>query len=216
MVGLTGMGGAALVTPLLVVAFGVPAAAAVSSDIVAGATVKMVGSAVHAKRGTVHWRLALWLSVGSVPGVLLGTLLFASALGAPDATGLIKIWLGVVLLVALAVMLVRAQVARRRSMGPPMPEDDRGGGHGQVRRTAAPTSHSNSCRDGTAPARRARSVVRRRCHRWRRQPSRPPAGPLAPTRRGYLTVCARTACQLIKARLEQPLTGGRTMKEPSQ
>ena len=64
MVGLTGMGGAVLVTPLLILGFGVPAAAAVSSDVVAGAVVKPVGSYVHARQGTVHWRLVLWLSIG--------------------------------------------------------------------------------------------------------------------------------------------------------
>jgi uncharacterized membrane protein YfcA len=69
MVGLTGMGGAVLVTPLLIVGFGVPAAAAVSSDVVAGAVVKPVGSLVHARRGTVHWGLALWLSGIGGPGL---------------------------------------------------------------------------------------------------------------------------------------------------
>ena len=52
-VGLTGMGGGALMTPLLVLVFGVPPLAAVSSDLVASAVMKPFGGWVHARRGTV-------------------------------------------------------------------------------------------------------------------------------------------------------------------
>ncbi|MEL0148453.1 MAG: sulfite exporter TauE/SafE family protein [Actinomycetota bacterium] len=65
LVGLTGMGGAALVTPMLVLVFGVPPAAAVSSDVVASAAMKPVGSWVHIRARTVHWRMGWWLSVGA-------------------------------------------------------------------------------------------------------------------------------------------------------
>ena len=80
LVGLTGMGGAALVTPMLVLVFGVPPAAAVSSDVVASAAMKPVGSWVHIRARTVHWRMVWWLSVGSIPGVLIGTWIFARVL----------------------------------------------------------------------------------------------------------------------------------------
>ena len=53
-VGLTGMGGGALMTPVLVLFFNVPPLAAVSSDLVASAVMKPVGSVVHLRRGTVH------------------------------------------------------------------------------------------------------------------------------------------------------------------
>ena len=56
-VGLTGMGGAALVTPMLVLLFGINPAAAVSSDVVASAFMKPVGSYVHIREKTVHWGL---------------------------------------------------------------------------------------------------------------------------------------------------------------
>lgn len=117
MVGLTGMGGAVLVTPLLILGFGVPAAAAVSSDVVAGAVVKPVGSIVHARQGTVHWRLVLWLSVGSVPGVLIGTLLFAHLLSDAGLDGVLRTWIGAILLVALAAMILRTFLMRRRDVG---------------------------------------------------------------------------------------------------
>jgi len=112
MVGLTGMGGAVLVTPLLILAFGIPPAAAVSSDVVANAIVKPVGSLVHVRQGTAHWGLAIWLSVGSVPGVLIGTLAFARLFEGSETGALLKTWIGVVLLVALGAMLVRSQLPR--------------------------------------------------------------------------------------------------------
>ena len=65
-VGLTGMGGGALMTPLLVLLFGVEPLAAVSSDLVASLCMKPVGSAVHLKSGTVHRGLVKWLVIGSV------------------------------------------------------------------------------------------------------------------------------------------------------
>ena len=70
-VGLTGMGGGALMTPMLVLFFNVPPLAAVSSDLVAAAVMKPVGSFVHLRRGTVNLELVKWLCVGSVPSRLL-------------------------------------------------------------------------------------------------------------------------------------------------
>src|SRR6266511_3918692 len=73
-VGLTGMGGGALMTPILVLLFGVPPMAAVSSDLAASAVMKPFGGLVHARRGTVAWSLVGWLCVGSVPSAALGLL----------------------------------------------------------------------------------------------------------------------------------------------
>ena len=66
-VGLTGMGGGALMTPVLVLFFSVPPLTAVSSDLVASAVMKPVGSFVHLRRGTVHLGLVKWLCLGSIP-----------------------------------------------------------------------------------------------------------------------------------------------------
>jgi uncharacterized protein len=115
MVGLTGMGGAALVTPMLVLLFGVSPAAAVSSDVVASAIMKPVGALVHIRAKTVHWGLVAWLSAGSIPGVLVGTLIFAKVLTTPEASETIKRWLGYVLLLALAAMVAKIWVGRRAS-----------------------------------------------------------------------------------------------------
>lgn len=128
-VGLTGMGGAALVTPMLVLLFGVNPATAVSSDVVAAAIMKPVGAMVHIRAKTVHWGLVGWLSAGSIPGVLLGTVVFARVLTTDEASATIKTWIGWVLLIAVAAMVAKIWVARRASglrstaglLGPEMP-----------------------------------------------------------------------------------------------
>lgn len=113
MVGLTGMGGAALVTPMLVLVFGINPAAAVSSDVVASAIMKPVGAWVHIRAKTVHWGLVGWLSAGSIPGVLLGTLIFAKVLTSDDASNTIRTWIGWVLILALAAMIAKNFVSAR-------------------------------------------------------------------------------------------------------
>ena len=113
MVGLTGMGGAALVTPMLVLIFGINPAAAVSSDVVASAIMKPVGAIVHIRAKTVHWGLVGWLSAGSIPGVLLGTLIFAKVLTSDDASNTIRAWIGWVLIVALAAMIAKNFISAR-------------------------------------------------------------------------------------------------------
>ncbi len=109
-VGLTGMGGGALMTPVLVLFFNVPPLAAVSSDLVASAVMKPVGSIVHLRRGTVHLGLVKWLCVGSVPGAFSGVLI-ARALGhGQEVQDVIRIALGVALLLAAAGLTVRAYI----------------------------------------------------------------------------------------------------------
>lgn len=115
LVGLTGMGGAALMTPMLVLLFGVPPAAAVSSDVLATAIMKPVGAWVHIRSRTVHWGLVGWLSAGSIPGVLLGTWIFSSVLRTDEAGDTIRAWIGWVLLAAVAAMVAKVWVGRRAS-----------------------------------------------------------------------------------------------------
>ena len=118
-VGLTGMGGGALMTPVLVLFFNVPPLTAVSSDLVASAVMKPVGSVVHLRRGTVHLGLVRWLCLGSIPGAFSGVLI-ARALGHGQAVqDFIRVALGVALLLAACGLIVRAYLrllehARRR------------------------------------------------------------------------------------------------------
>ena len=71
-VGLTGMGGGALMTPMLVFFFGVDPLTAISSDIVVSLFMKPVGAFVHLRHGTVNLPLVGWLCVGSVPLAFIG------------------------------------------------------------------------------------------------------------------------------------------------
>jgi uncharacterized membrane protein YfcA len=128
-VGLTGMGGGALMTPVLVLFFHIPPLTAVSSDLVASAVMKPVGSFVHLRRGTVHLGLVKWLSIGSIPGAFSGVLI-ARALGhGQQVQSVIRIALGVALLLAAFGLTVRAYIrlvehARDRDgRAAPLPQD---------------------------------------------------------------------------------------------
>jgi uncharacterized protein len=116
-VGLTGMGGGALMTPILVLLFGIPPLAAVSSDVVASMIMKPVGGAVHWRRGTVHKRLVLWLMLGSIPSAFLGVMLLKSLGGEAVLQNLVKNALGIALLVVVAGLLARPLLQRRHTDG---------------------------------------------------------------------------------------------------
>ena len=107
-VGLTGMGGGALMTPMLVLFFGVSPLTAVSSDLVASAVMKPVGSAVHLRRKTVNLKLVKWLCLGSVPAAFCGVLILR-AFGDSESvqTGVQKA-LGVALITAATGLFLRA------------------------------------------------------------------------------------------------------------
>jgi uncharacterized membrane protein YfcA len=107
-VGLTGMGGGALMTPVLVLFFNVPPLAAVSSDLVASAVMKPVGSFVHLRNGTVRMDLVRWLCLGSVPAAFAGVLV-ARALGSgSDVQDFVQRALGVALVIAAGGLFARA------------------------------------------------------------------------------------------------------------
>jgi uncharacterized membrane protein YfcA len=127
-VGLTGMGGGALMTPVLVLFFNIPPLTAVSSDLVASAIMKPVGSVVHLRRGTVHLELVKWLCLGSIPGAFSGVLI-ARALGRGQSVqNFIRLALAIALLLAAAGLIVRAYLrllehARRRDgRADPLPQ----------------------------------------------------------------------------------------------
>ena len=72
LVGLTGMGGGSLMTPLLVIVFGYTPTVAVGTDLLHGAIFKSVGAARHRRLGTVQGRLSGWMFVGSAPMSIVG------------------------------------------------------------------------------------------------------------------------------------------------
>lgn len=127
-VGLTGMGGGALMTPVLVLFFNIPPLTAVSSDLVASAVMKPVGSLVHLRRGTVHLGLVKWLCIGSIPSAFAGVILARSLGRGEEVQEVIRIALGVALLLAAVGLIVRAYIrllehARRRDgRAAPLPQ----------------------------------------------------------------------------------------------
>ena len=107
-VGLTGMGGGALMTPMLVLFFGVSPLAAVSSDLVASAVMKPVGSVVHIRNGSVRWDLVRWLCIGSVPAAFCGVLIERALGHGQHVETLIQRALGAALVIAAVGLFVRA------------------------------------------------------------------------------------------------------------
>ena len=72
LVGMTGMGGASLMTPLLILIFKTEPVTAIGTDIFYAAVTKTVGGFQHLRAGTVHRGLAFWMAVGSVPSAIGG------------------------------------------------------------------------------------------------------------------------------------------------
>lgn len=110
LVGLTGMGGGALLTPILVLVFGVPPLAAVSSDLVTSLVMKPFGAAVHWRHRTVDGRLLGWLALGSMPAAFLGSVLIGT-LGrgghADEVSAGLKILIALALLGSIAATVWR-------------------------------------------------------------------------------------------------------------
>jgi uncharacterized membrane protein YfcA len=119
-VGLTGMGGGALMTPILVLLFKIEPLAAVSSDIVASMIMKPIGGGVHFKRGSVNKELVKWLVMGSVPSAFLGVVLLKHFGSGAGLQGLVKHALGAALLVVASGLVIRPLLTRSRKPGDSM------------------------------------------------------------------------------------------------
>src|SRR6476659_5358833 len=107
LVGLTGAGGGALMTPMLILLFGVTPSSAISSDLVAAVLMRPVGAAVHLRKGTVNRRLVGWMVLGSVPMAFLGSYLLHLMGHAKSAQANIETALGAALLVGAGAMVLR-------------------------------------------------------------------------------------------------------------
>jgi uncharacterized membrane protein YfcA len=111
LIGLTGMGGGALMTPFLILVLGTRPVVAVGTDLVYGAVTKLVGGYLHWRQGTVDIRLALRLAAASVPAGLLAVLvlrLFPDAARADDA---VRQALGLALVAVALLLLARLRGA---------------------------------------------------------------------------------------------------------
>ena len=122
LVGLTGVGGGSLMTPLLVLLFGFHPATAVGTDLLYAASTKSVGTAMHGVRHTIEWRIVRRLALGSVPGAVATLLILSlSAVQSRSSSHALSIALGVALLLSALSLLFRPYVVGfvARRMGEP-------------------------------------------------------------------------------------------------
>lgn len=114
LVGLTGVGGGSLMTPLLILLFGVHPQTAVGTDLLYAAVTKAVGTGVHGFSGGVDWKIVRRLASGSIPASALA-LIVLQTMGAPSliTTHLITRSLGVALLLTAPCILFRTAIMQR-------------------------------------------------------------------------------------------------------
>ena len=122
-VGVTGVGGGSLMTPLLVLVFGVAPVTAVGTDLLFAALTKTGGAWAHARRSNVAWNVVGWLAAGSVPASAL-TLVFMHVF-VPDPgklSAIVSVALGFALILTALALLFRERLhvwaARRAAPGP--------------------------------------------------------------------------------------------------
>lgn len=117
LVGLTGAGGGALMTPMLILLFGVKPSTAISSDLVAAVFMRPLGAGVHIAKKTVNWTLVGWMVLGSVPMAFLGSWLLQQLGQAKASQSHIETALGAALLIGAAAMVFRYVLDRRSGQG---------------------------------------------------------------------------------------------------
>ncbi len=117
-VGLTGVGGGALMTPILVMGFGIPAALAVGTDLVYAAITKASGVWFHCRRGCIRWRLVGHLALGSLPAALITVVLLDQMAPNGHQERLITLALGITLIFTSLVLLLKERITRGLQSGP--------------------------------------------------------------------------------------------------
>jgi uncharacterized membrane protein YfcA len=107
LVGLTGLGGGALMTPALILLFKMEPVAAVGTDLIYASLTKMAGAYRHIRLGNVNWRLVFYLALGSIPGAIIGAVLLVQLNRIPnfDADQALKRLLGGLLVTVALVTL---------------------------------------------------------------------------------------------------------------
>ena len=110
-VGLTGMGGGSLMTPLLILLFGMHPLTAVGTDLLYAAVTKTAGTAIHSRRGNVDWSVAALLAAGSIPATVL-TIWVLSLMPRenPGTASIISISTGVALIIAAVAIFLRRHI----------------------------------------------------------------------------------------------------------
>ena len=126
LVGLTGVGGGSLMTPLLVLLFGVHPQTAVGTDLFFASATKVVGTAVHGAERTVVWSIVGLLAAGSLPASLISVAVL-SRFGSQNAhaSELISITLGFALLATAVCVIFKKQISAYARRGPDLSPERR-------------------------------------------------------------------------------------------
>ena len=118
LVGLTGVGGGSLMTPILLIFFNQPAAVAVGTDLLYAAITKSAGIFAHGKLGNIDWRIVRLLAFGSVPASILTTVLLGNmGIASESVVATIKFWLGIALMLTALSVIFRKQLASLSKSG---------------------------------------------------------------------------------------------------
>lgn len=124
-VGLTGVGGGSLMTPLLILLFGIHPATAVGTDLLYAATTKSAGSLVHGFNKTVDWRIVGRLALGSVPAAAITLFVLSGGVQTPATGRILSVALGSMLVLTAISLIFRNQLARfagKHRELPPLPQ----------------------------------------------------------------------------------------------
>ncbi len=115
LVGLTGMGGGALLAPIMILLFRVPPVWAVGTDIAYSAVTKALGSVVHIRQKTVNFKIVLWLACGSVPATVVGVSLvqYIRHQYGDLINGIILRSIGFTLLLVAVLLVAKPYILRR-------------------------------------------------------------------------------------------------------
>ncbi|BCM24912.1 sulfite exporter TauE/SafE family protein [Methyloradius palustris] len=118
LVGLTGVGGGSLMTPILLLFFSIKPAVAVGTDLLYASLTKSVGIFAHGKLGNIDWRMVKLLAAGSIPASI-ATILFLKTIDvqSSSAVSTIKFWLGIALIVTSVAVLLRNKLMQLAQNG---------------------------------------------------------------------------------------------------
>ncbi len=123
LIGMTGMGGGLVMTPMMIFLFGVAPTVAVGTDLLYASITKLFGGWQHWRQKTVDWQVVKLLSIGSLPGALLGSMaiLYLQTLYIESVEGIVGRLLGLTYLLIAAVMIVRMFRTGKRAQEAPEP-----------------------------------------------------------------------------------------------
>ena len=111
-VGATGVGGGSLMTPILIMFYGINPAMAVGTDLLFASASKSFGVFLHGRNGSLDWRIVRWLAIGSVPATLLTLLFLHNYPKGAQLDSLIKMTLAIAILATATFTLLQDQIMR--------------------------------------------------------------------------------------------------------